>query len=123
MKMRPPARAVLLRSAFILALAWVLPSCSGGTREERERQAAKEIKESMKDVEAIALEQKVEPDVVKEVQRQLAALKEYQGEITGKLDSVTVNAIQAFQRTAGLEDDGILDEETRKKLAQAAPPA
>ena len=78
---------------------------------------------SLKDVEAIALEQKVEAEVVKQAQLQLTALKEYQGEVNGKLDSVTVNAIQAFQRTAGIEDDGILNEKTRKKLADAAPRA
>ena len=113
----------LRRSAFLLALSLsALGACSGGSREERERQARKEIMESIKDVEAIALEQKVDAAVVKQVQGQLAALKEYQGEVNGKLDSVTINAIQAFQRTAGLEDDGILDETTRTKLTQAAPP-
>ena len=62
----------------------------------------------MVDVEAIALEQKADPAVVSEVQRNLTTINEYQGEIDGKLDSVTVNAIQAFQRTAGLKDDGII---------------
>ncbi len=74
----------------------------------------------MVDVEAIALEQKADPATVTEVQRNLTAISEYQGEITGKLDSVTVNAIQAFQRSAGLQDNGIIDATTRAKLAAAA---
>ena len=41
-------------------------------------------------------------------------------EANGKLDSVTINAIQAFQRSAGLKDDGIIDAHTREKLAAAA---
>jgi peptidoglycan hydrolase-like protein with peptidoglycan-binding domain len=102
-------------------LLCVVAACSGGNREARERQAAKEIRESIKDVEAIALEQNASPEVIKEAQQHLTALKEYQGEVNGKLDSVTVNSIQAFQRSAGIEDDGILNEKTRLKLAQTAP--
>lgn len=112
------ARHALVPAAAVLLC--VLPACSGGTREERERQAAKEISESIKDVEAIALEQKAPPEVIKEAQQHLTALKEYQGEVNGKLDSVTVNAIQAFQRSAGLKDDGIITNATREKLAAAA---
>jgi peptidoglycan hydrolase-like protein with peptidoglycan-binding domain len=41
---------------------------------------------------------------------------EYLGEVNGKLDSVTVNAIQAFQRSRGLRDDGLLDERTKREL-------
>jgi peptidoglycan hydrolase-like protein with peptidoglycan-binding domain len=81
---------------------------------------AEKIQQSIIDVEAVALAQKVDPAVVSEVQRHLTTIKEYQGEITGKLDSVTINAIQAFQRTAGLKDDGLLSEDTRRKLAAAA---
>ena len=118
MKTIHPRHALVPATALLLCL---LPACSGGNREERERQAAKEINESIKDVEAIALEQKASPEVIKEAQQHLTALKEYQGEVNGKLDSVTINAIQAFQRSAGIEDDGILNEKTRLKLAQTAP--
>ncbi len=58
--------------------------------------------------------------MVSEVQRNLTTINEYQGEINGKIDSVTVNAIQSFQRTAGLKDDGIITAQTREKLAAAA---
>ena len=94
--------------------------CSQKSVEERARETAEKMQASMVDVEAIALQQKAEPDVVSEVQRNLTAIHEYQGEINGKLDSVTVNAIQAFQRTAGLKDNGIITADTRQKLAAAA---
>jgi peptidoglycan hydrolase-like protein with peptidoglycan-binding domain len=58
--------------------------------------------------------------VVEEAQRNLTTINEYQGEINGKLDSVTINAVQSFQRTAGVRDDGIITPATRTKLAAAA---
>jgi pantothenate synthetase len=100
-----------------LALA---TGCKGKTIEEREREAAAEISRSIKDVEAVALAQQVDAAVVKEVQEHLAAIHEYQGAINGKLDSVTVNALQAFQRSQDLEDDGLIDAEIRERLAAAA---
>jgi peptidoglycan hydrolase-like protein with peptidoglycan-binding domain len=57
------------------------------------------------------------------VQQNLTTINEYKGEVNGKLDSVTVNAIQAFQRDAGLIDDGIIDQRTRSKLQAAAATA
>jgi peptidoglycan hydrolase-like protein with peptidoglycan-binding domain len=75
------------------------------------------------DLEAVAIAQKIDPEVVKEVQQNLTAIHEYQGEITDKLDGVTVNAIQAFQRSAGLNDDGIVNPRTRERLKEAAAKA
>ena len=75
--------------------------CSRKSVEERARDQAEKIQREMVDVEAVALDQKAPADVVSEVQRNLTAINEYQGEINGKIDSVTVNAIQSFQRTAG----------------------
>jgi murein L,D-transpeptidase YcbB/YkuD len=105
-----------------LALIGVLAvaGCSNQSVEDRARDTLEKIQKSMVDVEAIALEQKVDPAVVSEVQRNLTAINEYQGENDGKLDSVTINAIQSFQRTASLKDDGIITEATRQKLAAAA---
>jgi peptidoglycan hydrolase-like protein with peptidoglycan-binding domain len=77
----------------------------------------------MVDVEAVALQQQAAPEVIAEVQRNLTAINEYQGEINGTLDSVTVNAIQAFQRSAGLKDNGIISKATRARLAAAAQTA
>ncbi len=103
----------------LCALAFVA-ACDRGSIEERARETAEKIQRSMVDVEAVALEQSASPELISEVQRHLTAINEYQGEVNGQLDSVTVNAIQAFQRTAGLEDDGIITEETRTALAEAA---
>jgi peptidoglycan hydrolase-like protein with peptidoglycan-binding domain len=75
------------------------------------------------DLEAVAMTQPIDPNVAKEVQENLAVLHEYQGEINGTFDVPSVNAIQAFQRTAGLKDDGIVDERTRTKLQAAAAAA
>jgi peptidoglycan hydrolase-like protein with peptidoglycan-binding domain len=103
-----------------LALLVAVSACSHQTAEERARATAEKLTKSIIDVEAIALDQTVDAGVVTEVQTNLTKINEYQGEINGKLDSVTVNAIQAFQRTAGVKDDGIITDATRQKLAAAA---
>ena len=111
-----------LLAAALIALAGI--GCGKQTAEESNRATAekiqKKIAESMVDFETLAIEQKADPALVQEVQRNLTAINEYQGEINGKLDSVTINAIQSFQRTAGLKDDGIITTATREKLAAAA---
>ena len=111
--------AAWLRLALV-ALALLAAACSKQSVEDRAREQAEKIAKGMVDVEGVALEQKAPADVVSEVQRNLTAINEYQGEINGTIDSVTVNAIQAFQRTAGLKDDGIITAKTREKLAAAA---
>lgn len=122
--MAPPLAAF----ALLIGLAALSAGCSRSSVEERARETAEKIQRSIVDVEAVALQQKADPAVISEVQRNLTAVNEYQGEVNGQLDSVTVNAIQAFQRSAGLKDDGIITETTREKLAEAArragaPPA
>ena len=119
---RVPARC-LAPAVYALLAALVVVGCSKQSVEQRARETAEKMQKSIVDVEAIALEQKVDPTVVSEVQRNLTTINEYQGEVDGKLDSVTVNAIQAFQRTAGLKDDGIITDTTRQKLAAAAAQA
>ena len=112
--------------ALIVALA--LAACSSGgdeaktseAMEARMREIEKRIKESMPQVQEAALAQKVEPDVVKTCQEHLKKLNEYQDEPSGKLDDVTVNAIMAFQRSAGMTDDGILTDRTVRALAEKA---
>ena len=113
----PASRAAL---AVALLVAAATGGCRGQSVEERAKETLEKIQKSMVDVEAVALEQKTDTATVSEVQRNLTAISEYQGEINGKLDSVTVNAIQAFQRSAGLKDDGIITSATREKLAAAA---
>ncbi|MBI1813663.1 MAG: peptidoglycan-binding protein [Deltaproteobacteria bacterium] len=106
-----------------LAVLVLLVACSGCSKQDveaRGRDAAVKIKASIPDVESIALEQKASAADIKAVQEQLARLNEYQGDADGKIDSVTVNAIEAFQRTQGLKANGLLTDDTKKHLQEAA---
>ena len=107
--------------ALLVALVFVMLSgCSDSNAEKRGREALEKIKESMPDVEAKALAQKVTPEQVRRAQEALLAVKEYLSEPDGRLDSVTVNAIEAFQRAHGLPENGILNEKTERALQEAA---
>ncbi|MCX8071658.1 MAG: peptidoglycan-binding protein [Candidatus Binatia bacterium] len=97
------------------ALSFFMLACQQDT-EARAREAAEKIKESIPDVQARALSQPVTEEEVREAQLALREVKEYLGEVNGKLDAVTVNAIQAFQRSRGIRDDGILNERTKREL-------
>ena len=114
------ARASAPLRLSLIAVTLLTVGCTKQSVEDRAREQAEKIQRSMVDVEAVALEQQAPADVVSEVQRNLTAINEYQGEINGTLDSVTINAIQSFQRTAGLKDNGIITSQTREKLAAAA---
>lgn len=105
-------RATLL---LVIAIA-LLVGCKGQNAETRAREAAEKIKESIPDVESKALAQKVTPEQVREAQEGLRAANEYLGEVNGKLDPVTVNSIEAFQRAHGLEGDGMLNDRTMRLL-------
>jgi len=118
--MIPGSTRAARAAVVVLFSAVAAAACSNKTVEERARDTLEKMQASMVDVEAIALEQKADPAVISEVQRNLTAINEYQGEINGKLDSVTINGIQAFQRTANLKDDGIITDTTRQRLAAAA---
>ena len=72
----------------------------------------------MGDAQSRALGQKVTPDEVKQAQEALTQVHEYMGEVNGKLDAVTVNAVESFQRTHGLKDNGILNEKTQRLLRE-----
>src|SRR5216684_2417532 len=113
--------------ATLVALALALAACSSGdpeasskTMEARMKEIEKRMKDSMPKTQENALAQKVDKETVKKVQTQLQALSEYLDEPAGKLDMVTVNAIEAFQRHEGMKEDGLLNEETLKKLEAAA---
>lgn len=108
-----------IRVAMIV-IALSFAACSKEDIEARARDAADKNKASIPDVEAHALDQKAAPADVKAAQEALSKLNEYQGEINGTIDSVTVSAIQAFQRSQKLEPDGILTEPVRKALREAA---
>jgi peptidoglycan hydrolase-like protein with peptidoglycan-binding domain len=107
-------------TVLLVGMLCLLAACTGKSREEREREAAEEVDKSIPQVEATALAQTIPEEIVKEVQRNLAAIHEYQGEINGVLDSVTLNALEAFQRSIDAPDNGIIDEEIRRKLGEAA---
>jgi peptidoglycan hydrolase-like protein with peptidoglycan-binding domain len=104
----------------IAAVALLTSACSERGAETRAREAADKIKASMLSVEGKALAQKVPIAELKTVQLQLRKLHEYQGEINGELDAVTVNSIEAFQRSQGVEADGMLTAKTRQLLEEAA---
>lgn len=53
---------------------------------------------------------------VKRLQYALYELKYYDGEITGKYDTATENAVMAFQEVNGLYIDGIAGQDTQRKL-------
>jgi peptidoglycan hydrolase-like protein with peptidoglycan-binding domain len=114
-----PWRAAAIR----LAAAATLSSACHGPDAESGRAAAEAMQRSFVDIDGPALAQPVDAKTVADVQRQLAVLNEYQGAVDGQIDAVLVNAIQAFQRTAGLKDDGLLTTETLRRLAQAAAAA
>ncbi|GIW43147.1 MAG: hypothetical protein KatS3mg077_0429 [Candidatus Binatia bacterium] len=108
--------AAWLGRRIVLGFALVLSVGCQTDTEARARQAAEKIKESIPDIQARALSQPATEEEVREAQAALREVKEYLGEVNGKLDAITVNAIQAFQRSRGLRDDGILDERTRREL-------
>jgi len=107
------------RIAVIIALL-ALAACKGKSAEMRAREQLEKMKESVPDTEAKALEQKATPDEVRVAQTGLKAADEYLGDVNGQLDAVTINAIEAFQRSHGMKDNGILDERTQR-LLQAVP--
>lgn len=99
------------------------PKESSKALEVRMKEIEKRMKDSMPKTQELALQQKVDPEVLKKVQEELQILKEYLDEPTGKMDFVTVNAIQAFQRRVGLLDDGQLSPKTLELLEEEAKKA
>ena len=105
-------RGLQLIAACALGVMLTTVGCSSDDAERRAREAAEKIKESMPDVEAKALAQKTSPEDVKLAQEALTVAHEYMGEINGTLDAVTVNSIEAFQRSRGIKGDGMLNDKT-----------
>lgn len=109
------------RSALAAALlAFGVAACSIPTDEDRAKAAEESAKKSLIAIDHEALSQTIEPEKVKKIQEQLAAINEYKGEINGKLDQVTINAYEAFQRSNGIYPDGMIDDDTLRLLEQAA---
>lgn len=108
----------LHRVALAAFVAATLFGCKDA--ETRAREAEQKIRAQLKDPMADALAQKVPAEKVKEAQECLITVHEYLGEANGVLDSVTVNAIQAFQDAHGLANNGMLTDQTLAKLREAA---
>jgi peptidoglycan hydrolase-like protein with peptidoglycan-binding domain len=111
-----PRRALL---CCALGAALAASACDVPTPEEKAKAAEEIAKRSMLAVDHAALEQKLDPKVVEKLQQQLAALNEYMGPVNGKLDQVTVNAYEAFQRENDMTPDGIVTEQGLRLLDEA----
>ncbi len=110
-----------MRRALVLCAALcVIAACTGKDAETRAREAEKKIKDSIPDVVGAALAQRASPEQIQRAQQELKTLSEYLGDANGKLDAVTVSAIQAFQRTQGMKADGMLTDKTMRLLQEAA---
>lgn len=110
----------LVSLALAAGLLVSLSACSGDISEEKAREIAERARRSIQPIDAGALEQEIDPAVIKRVQKELTALHEYMGPINGKLDSVTINAFEAFQRRQGLTADGRFATDTLRLLSAEA---
>lgn len=115
-----PSRLCRFVVASTLLLGLAAPACKIPTDQDRAKAAEESAKKSLIAIDHGALEQKVDADKVKKIQQQLTAVKEYKGDINGRLDQVTINAYEAFQRSNGLTPDGMLNDRTLKMLDEAA---
>lgn len=110
------------RSALVPVLGLVLVSsaCTFPTDQERAKAAEESAKKSLIAIDHLALEQKVDPERLKKIQKELTAINEYMGPVNGKLDQVTVNSFEAFQRRNGYFPDGLFTDKQLKLLEQTA---
>ena len=111
-----------LRPLAVLPLvaALVVPACSSKLTEEKARAAEKRARESIQPLDQGALEQELPKETVSKVQKELTTLKEYMGPITGKLDQVTLNAFESFQRKNDILANGRFNDKTLRLLESAA---
>jgi hypothetical protein len=110
------------RLALLPVLGLVLcgSACTFPTDQERAKAAEESAKKSLVAIDHLALEQKVDAERVKKIQQQLTAVNEYMGPVNGKLDQVTVNAYEAFQRRNDFYPDGIFSDKQLRVLEEAA---
>ena len=114
------SRSKLSALAGFVGIALAVSACQMPTMEERAKEAEESAKRSLVAIDSGALEQKVDAAKVKKIQEQLIVISEYLGEPNGKLDQVTVNAYEAFQRKNGLYPDGMFNDKTLRMLDDAA---
>ena len=118
--MRRPRFLRLVAALGLVAASLSISACSGDLSKEKARAAAERARDSIQPLDHGALEQNVAPEQVKAAQASLTVLKEYMGPINGKLDQVTLNALESFQRKNGITPDGRFNDETLTLLQQAA---
>ncbi len=106
-----------------LLAAAMIAGCASKDPDAALKAAAERAKAAIKSIDHAAFQQKVEPAEVKQVQQQLTAIQEYMGPIDGQLNAVTLNAVEAFQRSEELSPDGMLTQETLSRLSEAAAAA
>jgi peptidoglycan hydrolase-like protein with peptidoglycan-binding domain len=114
----PRSRSLALFA--VVGVAFTASACSLPTPEDKIKAAEESAKRSLIAIDHGALEQKVDAEKVKKIQQQLAAIHEYLGEPNGKLDQVTVNAYEAFQRTNDMYPDGMFTDKGLRLLEEAA---
>lgn len=112
------ANRLLVTTGLLVGLAGA--GCSIPTDQDRAKAAEESAKKSLVAIDHAASEQKVDAEKVKKIQQQLIAINEYKGDVNGKLDQVTINAYEAFQRSNGLHPDGMLNDKTLRLLEEAA---
>lgn len=103
-----------------LGAALALAACDVPTQEEKARAAEAKAKESLVAIDHLALSQKLDPKLVERIQQNLTKLNEYMGPINGKLDQITVNAYEAFQRANDMTPDGMITDDGLRLLDAAA---
>lgn len=115
--MNPRVSTLTLGLGIAAALA---VGCSSQDPQELAKLAMERAKASARSIDHAAAAQQVDAEAVKQVQQQLTVLKEYMGPINGRLDPVTLNAFEAFQRSEGMTPDGMFTRSALERLAEQA---
>jgi len=118
--MRSTRLVRLVAALALVAAPFSISACSPDLAKEKARAAAERARDATKPLDHGAMEQTIAPEQVKAVQAALTVLKEYMGPINGKLDQVTLNALESFQRKNEITPDGRFNEETLTLLQQTA---
>jgi peptidoglycan hydrolase-like protein with peptidoglycan-binding domain len=118
--MRSTGFVRLVAALALVAAPFSISACSEDLAKEKARAAAERARDAIQPLDHGAMEQTIAPEQVKAVQASLTVLKEYMGPINGKLDQVTLNALESFQRKNDITADGRFNEETLTLLQQAA---
>jgi peptidoglycan hydrolase-like protein with peptidoglycan-binding domain len=110
----------LVAALGLVAASLSVSACSGDLAKEKARAAAERARDAIQPLDHGAMEQKIAPEQVKAVQASLTVLKEYMGPVNGKLDQVTLNALESFQRKNDITPDGRFNDETLTLLQEVA---